>query len=202
MEWKLYEDYKIQGVKALEFVESYAQKVRDAKEGVTAAVAAYEDTLNREFSGESIGAKKAKALENIEKANAALEVAEKEASKAYDYAAKELQDEVTLDDLANDWFGNINPMLQKERVQPIVERAHNGLQEYYSALVDFYKLNDEFGGLIAELNQLGRGLKGAIPSFSDVFALRDMPKPSDTDLMYVQRTKELPEEFRKEEKTN
>ncbi|MEH7464362.1 hypothetical protein V7166_20535 [Bacillus thuringiensis] len=200
--WKLYEDYKAQDDKANELTERYAQKVKDAKEGVAAAVAAYEDILKKEFSGESVGTKKAKALSDIEKEKAALQTAEEESKQAYDYAAKELSENITLDDLANDWFGNINPMLQKERVQPIVERAHKAISEYYHSVLEYYQLNDEFRGLIGELNGLNRGRKGAAHHYGDVFLSNDMPKPSDADLMYIQRTRELPEEFHKVEKTN
>ncbi|MEM5659531.1 hypothetical protein AAHB50_28880 [Bacillus toyonensis] len=89
--WKLYEEYKEQDKKALELQERYIQKVKDAKEGVTSAVVAYEDILKKEFAGESVATQKKKALSDIDKARTAIQVAEEEAKQAHDYAAAELQ---------------------------------------------------------------------------------------------------------------
>ncbi|ACJ78570.1 MULTISPECIES: hypothetical protein [Bacillus cereus group] len=199
MEWKLYEDYKKQDEKALALTERYAQKVKDAKEGVTAAVVAYEDVLKKEFAGGSVATQKKKAQSDIDKARAALEFAEKEEKQANEYAEQELQGKITIDDLAADWFGTIDPMLQKERVQPIVERAQKAIGEYYRTVLEYYQLNDEFGGLLSKLNELSRGRKGASPFFNDVFDYRELPKMSDDELGYIYRNKELPEAYKKEE---
>ncbi|PGY17209.1 hypothetical protein [Bacillus cereus] len=198
MEWKLYEDYKKQDEKALALTERYAQKVKEAKEGVTAATAAYEDILKKEFAGESVATQKKKALSDIDKAKAALEVAEKEEKQANEYAEQELQGKITIDDLAADWFGTIDPMLQKERVQPIVERAQKAIGEYYRTVLEYYQLNAEFGGLLSKLNELSRGRKGASPFFNDVFDYRELPKMSDDELGYIYRNKDLPEAYKEE----
>ncbi|XLP22306.1 hypothetical protein ACFMB7_28330 [Bacillus toyonensis] len=198
MEWKLYEDYKKQDEKALELTERYAQKVKDAKEGVTAAVLAYEDVLKKGFAGESVATQKKKTLSDIEKARTALQVAENEEKQANEYAEQELQGKITIDDLAADWFGNVDPMLQKERVQPIVERAQKAIGEYYRTVLEYHQLNDEFRGVLSELNALSRGRKGASPTFSDVFAYGEMPKMSDGELGYIHRNKELPDAYKEE----
>ncbi|MGM2415967.1 hypothetical protein ACS2MN_21300 [Bacillus cereus group sp. BceL062] len=198
LNWKLYEDYKEQDKKALELTERYAQKVKEAKEGVTAATAAYEDILKKEFAGESVATQKKKALSDIDKAKAALEVAEKEEKQANEYAEQELQGKITIDDLAADWFGTIDPMLQKERVQPIVERAQKAIGEYYRTVLEYYQLNAEFGGLLSKLNELSRGRKGASPFFNDVFDYRELPKMSDDELGYIYRNKDLPEAYKEE----
>lgn len=198
MKWKLYEDYKKQDEKALALTERYAQKVKEAKEGVTAATAAYEDILKKEFAGESVATQKKKALSDIGKAKGALEVAEKEEKQANEYAEQELQGKITIDDLAADWFGTIDPMLQKERVQPIVERAQKAIGEYYRTVLEYYQLNAEFGGLLSKLNELSRGRKGASPFFNDVFDYRELPKMSDDELGYIYRNKDLPEAYKEE----
>lgn len=204
--WELYEDYKKQDEKANELQERYAQKVKDAKEGVTATTAAYEDILKKEFAGESVATQKKKALSDIDKARAALEVAEAEEKQAYDYAMEELQGRINSMHLVDDWCANIEPSIRKDRFDPIKERAHNALKVYYSALADFYKLNDEFSGLLSELNQLERnrsigrlqrGERGTY-TYTDVAPLREMPKPSDDDFMQVFKTRDLPYAYKEE----
>lgn len=202
LNWKLYEDYKEQDRKVLELQERYEQKVKDAKEGVTAAVVAHEDVLKKEFAGESVAAQKKKALSDIDKARTALQVAEEEKRQAYDYATEELQGDIGSIALWNDWNENIEPAIRKERLVPIVERAHKGLKEYYSALADFYKLNDEFRGLLSELQELDNsewraGRKGS-RVYTDIAQLRDMPKPSDEDLMRIYQTRDLPDAYKEE----
>ncbi|OKA23406.1 hypothetical protein [Bacillus cereus] len=202
MEWKLYEEYKKQDEKALELTERYAQKVKDAKEGVTAAVVAYEDVLKKEFAGESVATQKKKALSDIDKARAALQVAEEEASQAVTYANEELQGNITRVDLSNDWHNNIEPAIRKERFEPIKERAYTALKEYYSALADFYKFGDEFSGLLSELQEIERnawrtGEKGMY-TYTDIASINDMPKPSDEHLMQVYQTRDLPYAYKEE----
>lgn len=200
--WKLYEDYKEQDKKALELTERYAQKVKDAKEGVTAAVVAYEDVLKEEFAGESVATQKKKAISDIDKARAALQVAEEEVKQANDYAAEELQGSVDSISLHRDWMNNVQPTIRKERLEPIVGRAHTALKEYYSAVADFYKLGDEFSGLISELHNIESARRRAggkmSYTFLDVATLRDMPKPSDEDLMRVYQTRDLPDAYKEE----
>ncbi|HFU7057686.1 TPA: hypothetical protein ACGN81_004769 [Bacillus cereus] len=202
MEWKLYEEYKKQDEKALELTERYAQKVQEAKAGVTAAVVAYEDVLKKEFAGESVATQKKKALSDIDKARAALQVAEEEAKQANDYAEQELQGSIDSVALWHDWNENIEPAIRKERLEPIVGRAKTALKEYYSALADFYKLGDEFSGLLTELQELERsawrtGRKG-MRIYTDIAQLRDMPKPSDEDLAQVYQTRDLPYAYKEE----
>ncbi|PEF24962.1 hypothetical protein [Bacillus pseudomycoides] len=202
MEWKLYEEYKKQDEKALALTERYAQKVKDAKEGVAAAVLAYEDVLKKEFAGESVATQKKKAVSDIEKARAALQVAEEEAKQANDYAEQELQGSIDSIALWHDWNENIEPAIRKERLEPIVGRAKTALKEYYSALADFYKLGDEFSGLLTELQEIERsawrtGRKG-MRIYTDIAQLRDMPKPSDEDLAQVYQTRDLPDAFKEE----
>ncbi|PEB54190.1 hypothetical protein CON65_16560 [Bacillus pseudomycoides] len=202
LNWKLYEDYKEQDRKALELTERYAKKVKDAKEGVTAAVVAYEDVLKKEFAGESVATQKKKALSDIDKARTALQVAEEEAKQANEYAEQELQGTISRVELANDWNENIEPAIRKERLVPIVEKAHKGLKEYYSALADFYKLNDEFSGLLSELQEIERSAWRAgekrMYTYTDIAQLGDIPKPSDDDLMQVYRTRDLPDAYKEE----
>ncbi|MGM2670762.1 hypothetical protein ACS2QR_22760 [Bacillus cereus group sp. Bce026] len=200
--WELYEEYKVQDRKANELVEQYAQKVKDAKEGVTATVVAYEDILKKEFAGESVATQKKKALSDIDKARTALQVAEEEARQAHGYATAELQGGIDSIALWHDWNENIEPAIRKERLEPIVGRAHTALKEYYSALADFYKLGDEFSGLISEVQEIERsawraGRKG-MHTYTDIVQLKDMPKPSDEDFIRVYQTRDLPDAYKGE----
>ncbi|HHP5664239.1 TPA: hypothetical protein ACSC6G_004576 [Bacillus paranthracis] len=200
--WELYEEYKKQDEKANELTERYAQKVKDAKEGVTAAVVAYEDILKKEFAGESVATQKKTALSNIDKARAALQVSEDEAKKAYDYAVEELSGSIDSIALWHDWMDNVQPAIRKELLEPIIGRAHTALKAYYSALADFYKLGDEFSGLISEVQEIERGRQRAggkmMYTFLDVATLKDMPKPSDEDLAQVYQTRDLPYAYKEE----
>lgn len=204
--WELYEEYKKQDEKANELTERYAQKVKDAKEGVIAAIVAYEDILKKEFAGESVATQKKTALSNIDKARAALQVSEDEAKKAYDYAIEEISGSINSMHLVDDWLKNVEPAIHKERFDPIKERAHKALKEYYSALADFYKLNDEFSGLLSELNELERqrsigrlqrGERGTF-TYGDIAQLKEMPMPSDEDLAQVYQTRDLPYAYKEE----
>ncbi|KEK25168.1 hypothetical protein [Bacillus gaemokensis] len=200
MEWELYEKYKAQDDKALEFTERYAQKVRDAKESVAAAVVVYEDVLRKGFAGESVGTQKKKALGDIDKAKAALQVAEKEASQANEYAEQELQGRITVEDLWADWDNSIEPKVQKERVQPIIERAQKAILEYYRSIVAYYELNNEFNEIGSDLNSLARGRKGAQRYFYGVFQDADMPKIDEHIIEQIHRYQKLPVAL--QEKTN
>ncbi|MGQ0414400.1 hypothetical protein ACT4UL_00105 [Bacillus sp. HC-TM] len=99
MEWKLYDEFSVQNDKAHEFIAGYREKVQAAKEDVTAATLAYEDILKQEFAGKKVATQKKAALAEIEKAQAALRIAEDEYSKAKDYAMANLAGTITLDDL-------------------------------------------------------------------------------------------------------
>ncbi|MEH7463870.1 hypothetical protein V7166_17810 [Bacillus thuringiensis] len=202
MEWKLYESYKKQDEKANEFVENYAQKVRDVKEGVTAAVDAYEELLRKEFAGEAVSTKKAKALSDIDKARAALQVAEEEASKANDYAHEHLAGEITLDDLIDDWNGNVVPTLRRDRVAAIKQQSYEGLKLYYGAIQDLMCLNAECSlaqGDIKEKVRKHRS-KDGYRSLHDVANFNDVADhPKDTDWITLLKYNKVPDLYRKEE---
>lgn len=199
--WELYEEYKKQDEKALELTEKYTTKVKNAKDEVTTSLDAYEDVLKKEFAGENVSTQKKKVLNDIEKAKTALQVAEEEAKQANEYANQELQGKINSINLVDDWLENIEPTIRKTRFEPIVKQAQTALKDYYSALVDFYKLNDEFSGLLSELNELERtrkrkrGDRGSYV-YTDIAPLSELPKPTNEDLMYIQQTKSIPDEFK------
>lgn len=199
MEWKLFKDYKEQEKKALEFTERYLQKIQDAKSNVANALAAYEDTLRKEFAGESVSSQKKKALSDIAKAEAAVKVAEEEYSKANDYASERMG-KITADDLTNDWNNNVVTTLRRERLAPIVKQAQEGLQAYYGAIQDFINLSNEYKGELEEIRQMNRGRKGAHSIPYPATNFNDLPKhPTDADWDNILRYGIVPEEYRKQE---
>jgi hypothetical protein len=197
--WELYEEYKRQADKAQELNRRYREKVEAAQADEKAALEAYEQLLQREFEGEDVTKEKKKAQAAIETARAALKVAQKEQAKAQEYAREALNGKITAKDLVFDWNGNIVPSLRKERLEPIKERMRSHLEGYYSALIDFYKLEDEFKGLEAELRELERCRlrKPREPMYvaKSVTELRDVPKPSDAHFEHIAKTKTLPKEL-------
>lgn len=191
MKWELYDKYKVQDKDAQEFKAKYQQKVQDAKESVTAAVEAYEAILQREFAGEAVATEKKKALENIAKSKAALKVVEEEASKAYTYASENLAGKISIQDLANDWYGNIRPSLRQERVAVIAQQAQDGLQAYYSAVQDLMRLNDEYAVVAGDV--LRRAGKVYIP----VADFNDLPKPpKEEDWLRILKYNQVPSQYR------
>ncbi|MEM5668440.1 hypothetical protein AAHB59_05035 [Bacillus cereus] len=103
---------------------------------------AYEAILQREFAGEEVAAEKQEALDNIDKARAAVKVAEEEYSKANDYANEHLRGKITLEDLTADWNGNMCPSIRGNEFADIQQRAHEGLKAYYEAVQDLMDLEN------------------------------------------------------------
>ncbi|WP_255285277.1 hypothetical protein [Bacillus cereus] len=190
MKWKLYDKYNAQNKEMMNFTRKYEQKVQESKENITTATLAYEDLLKREFSGEEVSKEKQKALDNINKAQTALKVAEEERSKAYTYAHKNLSN-ITIEDLAKDWLYNIRPTLREERLTPIVQQAEEALHAYYSAIQDLIQLNNECAALASGV------LRKAGQVYIPIGELGDLPKhPTDSDWYNILRYGKVPARYR------
>lgn len=203
MEWELLDKYLEQDKKANELTAKYEQKVRDAKENVTAAIAVYEGILQREFAGEEVAAEKQKALDNIDRARSALKVMEEEKNKAYDYAHKHIAGKITIDDLADDWNDNVVPNLREERVVAITQQAYDGLKAYYDAVQDLMNLNNEYAAVKGEIQEKFRGRKGTEYRYlNEIANFNDLPThPTDADWITILKYRKVPTEYRDQEET-
>ncbi|WP_020062788.1 hypothetical protein [Bacillus sp. 123MFChir2] len=196
MEWKLYDEFSVQHDKAHEFIAGYREKVQAAKNDVTAATQAYEEILNQEFVGKKVDAKKKAALADIEKAKAALKVAESEYTKANDYAMTNLAGTITLDDLARDWQTNFVPTVRKNKVDPLRKKAEQGLRDYFEAVEEILRVESENEWAVNFMNERFRSRKGARPLMQNAASIGDIPvPPNDNDWHKILKYKQIPARF-------
>ncbi|HHT7153933.1 hypothetical protein P4G69_01245 [Bacillus cereus] len=197
MKWELYSKFGMQDNEMNEFIATYQEKAQAAKEKVTAATKAYETILQREFSGEDVAAEKQKALDNIEKAHTAVKVAEEEHSKAHEYAVANLAGTITLDDLVNDWRNNIVPTVRKEKVSPLRQKAQQGLADYYDAIQEILRIEDDHTWVREHLNEKLRKRKGETHILLGVTGIGDIPEhPSDQDWYNIVKYRQVPARFK------
>lgn len=196
-EWKLYDEFTVQNDKAHEFIAGYREKVQAAKEDVTAATQAYEEILNQEFAGKKVEAKKKAALDNINKAKAALKVAEGEHTKANDYAITNLAGTITIDQLATDWQTNFVPTVRKNKVDPLRKKAEQGLRDYFEAVEGILRVESENEWAVNFMNERFRSRKGARPLMQNVASIGDIPvPPNDSDWTNILKYKQIPARFK------
>ncbi|MBK5507059.1 hypothetical protein [Bacillus sp. TH12] len=197
MKWELYNKFRVQDKEANEFIATYQEKVHTAKEGVTNATKAYETILQREFSGEDVTVEKQKALDNIERAQAAVKVAEGEHSKAHEYAIANLSGTITLDDLVDDWRNNVVPTVRREEVDPLRQKAQKGLADYYAAIQEMLHIEDDHTWVREHLNEKLRKRKGATHILLGVTGIGDIPEhPSDQDWYNIVKYGQVPARFK------
>ncbi|RBP29583.1 MULTISPECIES: hypothetical protein [Bacillus] len=197
MKWELYNKFRVQDKEANEFIATYQEKVQAAKEKVTVAAKAYETILQREFSGEDVPAEKQKALDNIEKVQATVKVAEGEHSKAHEYAIANLSGTITLDDLVNDWRNNVVPTVRREKVDPLRQKAQQGLEDYYAAVHEILRIEDDHTWVREQLNEKLRKRKGATHILLGVTGIGDIPEhPSDQDWYNIVKYGQVPARFK------
>ncbi|MED1379958.1 hypothetical protein [Bacillus mycoides] len=197
MEWKLYDEFVVQNDKAKGFVANYREKVQTAKDAVTSATKAYEVILQKEFAGEKVAKQKKAALADIEKAQAALKVTEGEYSKANDYAMANLAGTITLDDLARDWRNSFVPTLRQEQVDPLRQKAEQGLRDYFEAVVGILQIESENKWAVDFMNERFRSRKGARPLMQNAAGIGDIPvPPNDNDWNNILKYKQIPARFK------
>lgn len=198
MKWELYDKFMVQDKRANEFTAAYQEKAQAAKEKVTAATKAYETILQREFSGDDVAVEKQKALDNIEKARAAVKIAEEEHSKAHTYAVANLAGTITLDDLADDWRNNVVPTVRREDVDPLRQKAQKGLADYYAAIQDILRIEDDHRRVREHLNEKFRKRAGDTRILLSVTGIGDIPEhPSDQDWYNIVKYGQVPARFKK-----
>ena len=196
MEWKLYDEFSVQNDKAHEFIAVYREKIQAAKEDVTAATLAYEEILNQEFVGKKVATQKKAALDNIDKARAAVKVAEDEYTKANDYAMTKLAGTITIDDLAHDWRTNFVPTVRKNKVDPLRKKAEQGLRDYFEAVAEILRVESENEWAVNFMNERFRSRKGARPLMQNAASIGDIPvPPNDNDWHKIMKYKQIPARF-------
>ncbi|MEH6892245.1 hypothetical protein V7024_21770 [Bacillus sp. JJ864] len=196
MEWKLYDEFSVQNDKAHEFIAVYREKIQAAKEDVTAATLAYEEILNQEFVGKKVATQKKTALDNIDKARAAVKVAEDEYTKANDYAMTKLAGTITIDDLAHDWRTNFLPTVRKNKVDPLRKKAEQGLRDYFEAVAEILRVESENEWAVNFMNERFRSRKGARPLMQNAASIGDIPvPPNDNDWHKILKYKQIPARF-------
>ncbi|MED0905290.1 hypothetical protein [Bacillus nitratireducens] len=195
--WELMQKFATQHEKAHEMNARYSQKVHDADAEIKEATVKYEMLLRKEFEGEDVAAAKQKALEDIEKAKAAYEVAQEESGKAYKYSNEYLHGKITIQDIINDFNQNIAPQIKKEDVFPLYEQAENALYDYYDALAKIYSIAEEVRPTIDWLDEIKRGQKGPMSVIHNPAKGSNMylPRPTNQILQDVERYRFVPKGY-------
>lgn len=195
--WELMQKFETQYEKAQEMKARYGQKVHDADAEIKEATVKYEMSLRREFEGEDVAAAKQKALEDIEKAKAAYEVAQEESGKAYKYSNEYLHGKITILDIISDFNQNVAPQIKKEDVFPLYEQAENALYDYYDALAKIYSIAEEVRPTIDWLNEIKRGQKGPMPVIHNPAKGSNMylPRVTNKVLQDVENYRFVPEGY-------
>lgn len=193
--WELIQKWEVQADKANEMKARYAQKIEDAKAVVREATVKYEMILRQEFEGLDVATEKEKALSDIEKAKAAVQVAEEEENKAFEYANEYLHGKITIHDLVKDFRSNVSPQIEKEELQPIIDRADKALLEYYEALAEFYEKKRTVQYTTDWLNERARKQKPRIGITLNPMNVRYMPKPTNEVLKQVEDFRYVPQSY-------
>ncbi|MCC2535806.1 hypothetical protein [Bacillus paranthracis] len=195
LKWDLLVDFQKQDVKAKEIKVRYAEKVEDARQKVVDARTKYEVILQREFAGESVATEKKKAIADVEKAEAALQLAKEEEAKAIDYAHTYASGTITRNDLVLDFNQNVKVEIFDEYAKPLIEKAREALYDYYNALAQYSQLNSDVDKVSDYLNEMGRGSRDLRSVALNPIDFRKLPKPTNQVLADVQRLKYVPVGF-------
>ncbi|WP_255255055.1 hypothetical protein [Bacillus toyonensis] len=193
LKWDLLVDFQKQDEKAKEIKARYAEKVEDARQKVVDARTKYEVILQREFAGGSVATEKKKAIADVEKAEAALQLAKEEEAKAIDYAHTHASGTITYSDLSLDFNKNVKGKIFDEYAKPLIEKAQEALYNYYDALAQYSQLNEDVERVTEYLRERTRKSKGAHYVAINPIEFRKLPKPTDQVLVDVQRLKYVPE---------
>ncbi|XLP21354.1 hypothetical protein ACFMB7_22750 [Bacillus toyonensis] len=195
LKWDLLDDFHTQDEKANEIKARYAEKVEDARQKVVDARTKYEVTLQREFSGESVATEKKKVIADVEKAEAALQLAKEEETKAIKYAHTYASGTITYSDLSLDFNKSVKGEIFDEYAKPLIEKAREALYDYYNALAQYSQLHEDVERVTEYLREMTRKGKGAYSTAINPVDFRKLPKPTDQVLIDVQRLKYVPEGF-------
>ncbi|MRB11294.1 hypothetical protein H0I83_24710 [Bacillus thuringiensis serovar fukuokaensis] len=195
LKWDLLEDFHMQDEKANEIKARYAEKVEEARQKVVDARSKYEVILQREFAGELVAAEKKKTIADVEKAEAALQLAKEEETKAIDYAHTYASGTITYSDLSLDFNKNVKGEIFDEYAKPLIEKAREALYDYYDALAQYSQLHEDVDRVADYLREMTRKGKGAYYVAINPVDFRKLPKPTDHVLDEVQRLKCVPEGF-------
>ncbi len=193
--WELLEKYETQAEKAHKMQARYNQKVEDAKEDVRKATAKYEELLRKEFEGEDVATEKKKVLAEIEKAKAAVKIAEEEASKAYTYSNEHLHGNITIRDLVNDFIRNVVPQIEKENIYPVYVQLEQALFNYYDALAKMYNIREEIRPTVEWLNEMQRAQPGPSSLVLNPAKSLYLPRPTNENLKKVEDYRRVPEDY-------
>ncbi|QWH19213.1 hypothetical protein EXW62_19790 [Bacillus mycoides] len=195
--WKMIQEFDRQGEKAHEMQARYTQKVEDAKAVVREETVKYEMLLRKEFEGEDVAVEKEKALTDIEKAKAAVKVAEEESHKAYTYSNEYLHGKIRIHDLVNDFNQNIAPQIRKEDIYPLFVQAENALYDYYDALAKIYSIREEIRPTLDWLNDRSWAQKGPFIRATNPASESNLyfPRPTDENLKYVKHNRHVPQGY-------
>lgn len=195
LKWDLLVDFQKQDEKAKEIKARYAEKVEDARQKVVDARTKYEVILQREFAGDSVATEKKKAIADVEKAEAALQLAKEEEAKAIDYAHTYASGTITRNDLVLDFNQNVKGEIFDEYAKPLIEKARGALYDYYDALAQYSQLHEDVDRVTGYLREMTRNSKGTNYVALNPVDFRKLPKPTDQVLVDVQRLKYVPKGF-------
>ena len=195
LKWGLLDEFHRQDEEANEIKVRYAEKVKDARQKVVDARIKYEVILQREFAGESVAVEKKKVIADVEKAEAALQLAQEEETKAIEYAHTYASGTITYSDLSLDFNKNVKGGIFDEYAKPLIEKAREALYNYYDALAQYSQLHEDVDRVTDYLREMTRNSKGTNYVALNPVDFRKLPKPTDQVLIDVQRSKYVPKGF-------
>lgn len=195
LKWGLLDEFHTQDEEANEIKVRYAEKVKDARQKVVDARTKYEVILQREFAGESVAVEKKRVITDVEKAEAALQLAQEEETKAIEYARTYASGTITRNDLVLDFNQNVKDQIFDEYAKPLIEKAREALYDYYDALAQYSQLHEDVDRITDYLREMQRNSKGARYVPLNPVDFQKLPKPTDQVLIDVQRLKYVPEGF-------
>ncbi|HDR6822621.1 TPA: hypothetical protein QCV77_006270 [Bacillus thuringiensis] len=193
--WELIQKWETQAEKAHEMNARYKQNVVDADAEVREATVKYEMLLRKEFEGGDVVTEKKKALEDIEKAKAALKVAEEESGKAYTYSSEHLHGNIMIRDLVNDFIRNVVPQIEKENIYPVYVQLEQALFNYYDALAKMYNIREEIRPTVEWLNEMQRAQPGPSSLVLNPAKSLYLPRPTNENLKKVEDYRRVPEHY-------
>ncbi|KQN97587.1 hypothetical protein [Paenibacillus sp. Leaf72] len=199
IKWKLLDAFLEQDARHNEVVAGYQQRVSEAAGILTSNLAEMDKLMRREFeTGEDMGSKKAELRTKIAASNAAKSDAESELRAAYDFfrQAKE-SNRISVRDLTLDWNGPYRTEVQQKELQPIIDRMAAARLEYYSAVLDVYKLKDSYAHAQEEIKEKVRLDDKSRPGdhiyVHEIIDMSSLPLIRDEELMDISTNRKLPE---------
>ncbi|MFM9327963.1 hypothetical protein [Paenibacillus mesotrionivorans] len=197
LRWELKERYDAQALRFVEITDKYEKAVIDAGTRLQDLKAELDAIVRTEIqTGADKGAEKTKMRARITEAEADVAQAQVERERAADYVRAESEkDRVTIRDLVVDWNGPYLKAVREAELYPIVKRMAAARDAYYSAVLEYYQLVEDYRLQRHEIAILEYDDKrpGDGIAVHEIANIHSLPLVTYEDFRHIEQFKKLPE---------